>query len=282
MSKNGVSVIIPVYNRRDQLKKAVISVLNQTYGDFELIIVDDGSSDNPEDILRICPDSRIRLINQRNRGVSSARNNGVLNSKYELIAFLDSDDEWKPDKLEKQIRFLNENPLCGICYTGEQWIRDGDIFSHPKSKRKYEGYVFKYCLEDCFIGCSTVIMRRHLFFDAGMFDESLPVCEDYDLWLKISAKYPIFIIREPLIYKHGGHKDQLSRIHWGLDRFRVKSILGIIHSGKLNPAQMEIAETVLQKKCAILSGGSLKRKNYCDFSHYLSLILTKPLLEAKS
>ncbi len=282
MSNIGVSVIIPVYNRAKFLARAVNSVLQQTFTDFELIVVDDGSHDSPEMVMEKYSDSRVKILKQKNAGVSSARNTGVLNARYDLIAFLDSDDEWKPAKLDKQIRFLIDNPECRICYTGEDWIRDHQPFAHAKSKKKYGGLIFEYCLKDCFIGCSTVIISKSVFFEAGMFDESFPVCEDYDLWLKISAKYPIFIIKEPLIYKHGGHEGQLSRIYWGLDRFRIKSIANIMQSGKLNNSQVELARKVLNDKCAVVCSGSLKRKNYRDFSYYLSLILNKPCLENKS
>ena len=140
-------------------------------------------------------DERIRFVSQPNRGVSSARNYGVSLARYDYIAFLDSDDEWLPDKLERQMFFFENNPSSRICYTGEQWVRHGKQFNHPKSREKFSGEIFDRCLEDCFVGCSTVVMQKSLFDEVGGFDTSLAICEDYDLWLKISARYPNSITR---------------------------------------------------------------------------------------
>ena len=278
---NSVSVIIPVYNRAGVVGRAIESVLSQTYTDFELIIVDDGSTDGLDDTLRLFNDSRIRLIRQPNGGVSSARNRGVKSARYDYIAFLDSDDQWMPDKLEKQIRLITASPDNRICYTGEQWIRHGQPFNHKKSRRKYAGYVFEQCLRDCFIGCSTVLMRKSLFYEAGGFDVSLEVCEDYDLWLKISAKYPVLYIDECLIRKHGGHSGQLSRKYWGNDRFRIHSLYMLLKDGKLSYNQIIKTSAVFKEKCAVVAHGCLKRGKYGDFSYYISLLQSYNALEYK-
>lgn len=273
----SISVIIPLYNRRDLVVRAVDSVLNQDYRDFELIVVDDGSDDDAGIVIGNYNDERIRYVRQKNQGVSSARNYGVKLSRYDYIAFLDSDDEWLPGKLTQQVKSLSDG-LYRICYTGEKWVRNGREFYHKKSQKKFSGEVFRKCLNDCFIGCSTVLMEKSLFWEVDGFDKNLLVCEDYDLWLKISCKYPVMLIDEPFIKKYGGHKDQLSTKMWGNDRFRLRSIYSLLQSGKLNSTQMSEAKRVFTKKCVIVAGGCLKRGRYKDFAYYLSLLKTKPML----
>ncbi len=274
----SVSVIIPLYNRQNLIARAIDSVLCQDYHDFELIVVDDGSDDNAGCVVKAFSDDRIRYVRQDNRGVSSARNHGVKLSKYDYIAFLDSDDEWLPRKLAQQVSLLADSARR-ICYTGESWIRNGREFNHKKSLKKFSGKIFKECLADCFIGCSTVLMEKSLFWEMGGFDETLPVCEDYDLWLKISSRYPVSLINDRLIRKYGGHKDQLSTKIWGLDRFRLRSIYNIMSSGRLNFDQMSEARRVFIKKTLIVAGGSLKHGRYKEFAYYLSLLKTQPALE---
>jgi len=278
MSKTAVSVIIPLYNRCDLIGRAVESVLNQDCCDFELIVVDDGSDDDASVVIGNYKDKRIRYVRQKNQGVSSARNYGVRLSRYDYIAFLDSDDEWLPGKLKQQVKSLSGSGGYRICYTGEIWIRNGQEFCHKKSQKKYSGEIFRRCLSDCFIGCSTVLMEKSLYWEMNGFDKNLPVCEDYDLWLKISCKYPVMLIDEQFIKKYGGHEDQLSTKMWGIDRFRLRSIYNLLQSGKLNSVQMTEAKRVLRKKCIIVAGGCLKRGRYKDFAYYLSLLKTKPML----
>ena len=273
--KPQISVIIPVYNRDKLLKRAVESVLKQSYQNFELIVVDDGSDDDIAAVMNKYKDKRIKLLKTPHSGVSAARNAGVDHAKYDYIAFLDSDDQWLKTKLEKQVNSLSDNPIYNICYTGEKWIRDGKDFKHKKALKKFTGFVFDKCLEDCFIGCSTVLLKKNLFYEAGGFDTDLKVCEDYDIWLKISAKYPVLLIEDPLIIKYGGHRDQLSTKFWGNDRFRLKSIYNLINNAILNDVQHEQAVKIFLKKCAIVAGGCLKRKKYTEFAFYFALMLCK-------
>ena len=274
-----VSIIIPVHNRSNELERAILSVLAQTYQEFEIIVVDDGSTDSPEEVYRRCQDSRIKFYSIPHSGVSAARNFGVEKSSYEHIAFLDSDDEWLPEKLESQIDALQKNPQYIICYTGESWIRNGQPFPHRKSRRKFSGWVFDHCLEDCFIGCSTMLMEKRLFCEVGGFDAGLPVCEDYDLWLKISAKYPMLLVPDQLIRKHGGHSDQLSNRFWGKDRFRLSALCNLIGSGILSDAQRQAVSVVFLHKCTLVAGGCLKRNRYKEFAYYVSLLQQKKCLE---
>ena len=251
-----VSVVIPTYNRAWVLEEAIQSVLGQTYRDFELIVVDDGSTDSTEDILARYPG--IIVVRQENKGVSAARNAGVRISSGRYLAFLDSDDLWLPEKLEKQVKFFQENPSTLICQTEEIWIRKGVRVNPGKRHLKASGMIFERSLELCLVSPSAVMMSRKLFDETGGFDENLPACEDYDLWLRITHKHPVHLIKEALVIKRGGHEDQLSRSP-GLDRYRIISLVKIIESGVLTKDQHESAVRTLRKKCQIYASGCEKR-----------------------
>ena len=265
-----VSVIIPTFNRAAWVVSAVESVLNQTFRDVELIIVDDGSTDEtPEALERF--GSKITIVAQPNRGVSAARNAGIGFASGKYICFLDSDDIWKPRKLEIQLAVMNRNPEYKISYTDEIWIRNGRWANPKKRHRKYSGWIFPHLLPLCLISPSSVMIERSVLDDVGLFDESLPAGEDYDLWLRIGSRYPILFISEKLIVKHGGHPDQLSQKYWGLDRFRVRSILKVLESGELSPENEKAAREMLVEKCRILANGSEKRGKLQDVRFYRKL-----------
>jgi glycosyltransferase involved in cell wall biosynthesis len=260
-----VSVVIPTYNRRSTLCEAIESVLCQSYRDFELIVVDDGSEDGTAERLKEY-ESGVRLFSQPRRGVAAARNAGVKNSTGKYLAFLDSDDLWKPKKLEYQVGFMESHPEAKICQTEEIWIRRG-VRVNPKEKhRKPSGDIFQASLDLCLVSPSAVMMTRELFDGLGGFDESFPVCEDYELWLRISAKTPILLLPKALVVKRGGHADQLSRSTWGLDRFRILALQKLLHS-ELSRGERRAVIEVLRKKAAILAQGARKRgkKNEAEF-----------------
>lgn len=252
-----VSVIIPTYNRRDLVREAIVSVLAQTYQDFELILVDDGSDDGTAEAIREFPS--VRYVYQANRGVSAARNCGVAVSSGALLAFLDSDDLWQPRKLGRQVAFFTKCPEAQICQTEEVWLRDGVRVNPHNKHRKAGGDIFARSLDLCLVSPSAVMLRRELFERVGGFDESLPACEDYDLWLRIAATMPVHLIETPLVIKRGGHADQLSRRFWGMDRFRVAALCKLLDSGVLSSQQQRLTIEVLRKKCAILAEGAKKR-----------------------
>ena len=264
-----VSVIIPTYNRDWSLRDAIDSVLAQTYTDFELIVVDDGSTDRTHDILGAYGD-RLRQIHQVNRGVSAARNCGIGVSTGRLIAFLDSDDIWLPEKLAVQAAFFELNRSALICQTEEIWIRNGMRVNPRKKHRKPSGIIFEPSLALCLISPSAVMVRRKLFEDVGLFDEELPACEDYDLWLRVSCRIPIHLIDKPLTVKRGGHRDQLSRQD-SLDKYRIRSLVKVIESGRLTISQRNAAALTLRKKCTVYANGCLKRGRVEEAAHYTQL-----------
>lgn len=269
-SKNPeVSVIIPTYNRGWVLKEAIDSVLAQEFKDFELIVVDDGSTDNTGEILDSY-EQDILVLRQPNKGVSAARNRGIDAAEGRLIAFLDSDDLWLPRKLSSQVDFFNSNPEAVINQTEEIWVRNG-VRVNPKTRHhKFSGMIFERSLALCLVSPSAVMIKKNLFSEVGVFDENLPACEDYDLWLRISCRYPVDLIETPLIMKRGGHADQLSKAP-GLDKFRIQALKKIIASGQLEPDLYRAAVRTLQEKCAIFAAGCRKRGKDAEARYYEEL-----------
>ncbi len=252
-----VSVIIPTYNRREFVREALASVYAQTFLDFELIVVDDGSTDDTEAVVHEF--SEARYLWQENRGVSAARNAGAAASCGPLLAFLDSDDLWQPGKLAAQVAFFQAYPEARICQTEEIWLRNGIRVNPHRKHRKPSGDIFARSLELCLVSPSAVMLRRTFFEQLGGFDENLPACEDYDLWLRIAVQEPVHLLNEPLVIKRGGHADQLSHRFWGMDRFRVHALSKLLDSGTLSLEQRAQAVATLQAKCAILVQGAQKR-----------------------
>ena len=268
-----VSVIIPTYNRARKVARAVASVLYQTYTDYELLVVDDGSRDHTAETLSLFPPWVIRLVHQENRGVSAARNTGIKASRAPLIAFLDSDDYWLPEKLAVQVSFFQAHPKAMACQTQEIWIRKGLRVNPRKKHLKPSGNVFAPSLKLCLVSPSATMVRRSLLDEVDLFDEALPVCEDYDLWLRVSCKYPIHLIDKDLVIKEGGAPDQLSKSLIGMDRFRIKSLVKIIESGCLTPQQRDHALRELRAKCDVYGKGCMRRGKKEEGEYYLQLPL---------
>lgn len=264
-----VTVIIPTFNRSKMLGKAIRSVLDQDFSDFELLVIDDGSTDQTPSLLKSF-EGRIKTIRQNNKGVSAARNLGIAHASGRLIAFLDSDDYWLPGKLTAQTAFFHSNPESMICQTQEIWIRNGRRVNPKHRHEKRSGMIFEPSLALCLVSPSAVMVRRHLLDRVGRFDENLPACEDYDLWLRIGHRYPIHLIDLPLVVKRGGHPDQLSTAP-GLDKFRIASLRNLIDSGELNAQQERAARRMLQKKCGIYSNGCRKRNRLREADAYRKL-----------
>jgi glycosyltransferase involved in cell wall biosynthesis len=265
-----VTAVIPTHNRGWVLAEAVDSVLAQDYPAIELIVVDDGSTDDTPERLSAFG-GRIRVIRQERGGVSAARNRGIAAARGDYIAFLDSDDLWRPRKITAQVDFFRSHPAARICQTEESWIRRGRRVNPGQRHKKPSGSIFIASLALCLVSPSAVMIDRRLFDEVGLFDESLPACEDYDMWLRISWKYPVFLLDEDLTVKRGGHADQLSNSP-GLDRYRIRSLLKIIDSGVLSVRRKEAAISTLKEKCRIYATGCRRRGRlqeaelYAEFS----------------
>lgn len=272
-----ISVIIPTYNRAAFLREAIQSVLKQDYFSaqgnldlFELIVIDDGSTDNSREIVKSFGES-VKYYYQPNKGISAARNLGLNLARGDYIAFLDSDDLWMREKIRYQINFMKHNPEAKVCYTEEIWIRRGVRVNPMRKHKKYSGRIFDKVLPLCLISLSSALFRRIVFEEIGNFDEELPVCEDYDFGIRIAQKHPVYLIPQPLIVKRGGHQDQLSRKYWGMDRFRIKALKKAL-SLDLTPHQEMLVRREIVKKCQILIKGFKKRGKYQEVKKYSALL----------
>lgn len=257
-----IDVILPTFNRSHLIERAIKSVLAQSYQSFNLYVIDDGSTDDTELILKnYSHHPQVHIFKQENKGVSAARNLGIKYSHAEWIAFLDSDDEWLPQKLEKQVVFIDQNPHLRFIHSNEIWIRNGVRVNATKKFDKSNNEIFKRSLETCLISPSTVIMKRQLCLEHNLFDESFEICEDYDLWLKILYGEEVGFITQELIKKHGGHEDQLSTRHQSMDLWRIKSLIKLLKKGGLSQDQQHLVTEQIEKKTTLLKTLYLKHQN---------------------
>ena len=262
-----ISVIIPTYNRAITLKRAIDSVLMQNHPSIELIVINDGSTDETSTIIEGYQ-GQLQTITQSNQGVSAARNAGILKARGQWIALLDSDDTWHPNKINEQMKFLENNPHCKILQSQEKWIRNGQFVNAKHKHTKPSGWIFEECLQMCAVSPSAVIIHKDIFDHVGLFDETLTACEDYDLWLRIALHYPIELIDHVLITKYGGHADQLSRSIWGLDRFRIIALEKLLKDPHLNETQRSQVIEILTQKIQIMIKGLTKREKIADAQIY--------------
>ena len=269
------SVIIPTYNRLNFLREAVASVLNQSWRDFELVVVDDGSTDGTRAYVEGLG-AEIIYLYQDNRGPSAARNRGIAAVRGEFVTFLDSDDLWQKNKLKVQIDFMHAHPDAMVCYTDEIWIRHGVRVNQKKKHRKFSGWIFEKCVPLCIVSPSSVLMRCEFFDGVGLFDEDLPACEDYDLWLRAALRFPFHFIPQKLIIKKGGHPGQLSA-GWGLDRHRVTALLKLLREPALTDKAKDLVIATITEKCRILEQGFRKRGKIEEANYYRKLVSERGL-----
>lgn len=266
-----ISVVIPTYNRKDLVLRALDSVYQQTYAAYEVILVDDGSTDGTMDAIKTHFPAT-NYIKVSHQGVSAARNVGIRKACGDWIAFLDSDDVWHGEKLARQLACLKQNPDACLIHCDEQWVRNGKHLNQKAYHEKSGGNLFARSLERCLISPSAVLIKTTLFERVGLFDETLPACEDYDLWLRICAEVDVHFVPEKLLTKYGGHADQLSRTVWGLDRFRIESLRKIIRGDALNDRQHKQARAMLVKKLKIFLAGAAKRGHHDDVKKYSDML----------
>lgn len=251
-----IDVIIPTYNRAEVLQRAIHSVLNQSYKNFHLYVVDDGSTDDTQKILE--PFKTITVLTQKNSGVSAARNYGVQHSKSPWISFLDSDDEWLPHKLQAQVDYLTAHPEFRFVHSNEIWIRNG-VRVNPKNKFRKDGPdLLHRSMDFCVISPSTTLMRRDLFLEHGGFNEDFVVCEDFDLWLKVLTSEDVGFVPDDLIRKYGGHEDQLSTKYVAMDDWRIKSLINLMQAPRTSSLHKEMIREILKRKAEILIKGHEK------------------------
>ena len=266
-----VSVVIPTFNREVLIQRALHSVIKQQNVRTEIIVVDDGSTDNTEQVIREKFKS-VKYLKKNNAGVSSARNIGIKNANGNFIALLDSDDEWERSKLEIQLKYLRENHTVNLVHCNEKWIKSGFEIRQKKYHDRRPINLFERSLRRCLISPSSVLLRKELLETVGVFDETLPACEDYDLWLRILVREEIGYIEDQLIIKYGGHTDQLSIQTRYLDLYRLQSLVKLIKSPRLSKAQKMQIEKEIEYKSKIILAGAKKHENYFVINQYNQIL----------
>ena len=270
-----VSVIIPTFNRSQRLLDALSSVARQSVQPAEVIVVDDGSTDDTRNLVAAFISSsqlNCRYHFQPNRGPGAARNLGIRRSVGAYIAFLDSDDEWHREKLDMQYDALSSNPDYLISHTMERWFRRGVHLNQKKQHVPRGGDIFEQSLRLCCVGMSTVMARKELFDLYGLFDETLRCCEDYDLWLRVSAAEKFNLVDKRFTVKHGGRPDQVSNLfRVGMDRFRIQALAKLIVSTQLDDEQRQQARHEVIKRCTIYAQGCSKHQKVAEARFYFKL-----------
>ncbi len=266
----AVIVVVPVRDRAAMVVEAMRSVLAQTWRDLALVVVDDGSTDRSADAAEMAlagAPAGSRVLRRTHAGVAAARNAGAAALDSAWIAFLDSDDLWQPGKLAAQMAWLAAHPVHRIAQTGERWLDHGR-HRNPRAWHRKEEHLYPRCLERCLVSPSAVAIRRDLWEALGGFDPSFPVCEDYELWLRIAPREPVGLVDAPLVVKRGGHVGQLSRSTWGLDRWRVAALLKLLATTPLAPPERAAVRAVVRQKCAVLADGAARRGRDAEAARY--------------
>lgn len=271
----AISVIIPTYNREKLIERAIGSVLRQTVACAEILVIDDGSTDQTAEIVHTLGANSpipVRFFHQENRGPAAARNMGIQQARSGLLAFLDSDDHWRKDKLALQLKAMEEHPDYLISHTKEQWLRRGIHLNQKKKHLPRHGDIFAHCLQLCAVGMSTVMARKELFAAAGLFAPELPCCEDYDFWLRVSASYPFLLVDKPLTIKEGGREDQVSfQYRVGMDQLRIQALVRLLDHAPLSGEQRELARQELRRKCLVYGHGCIKHGKNDTGNMYLNI-----------
>ena len=258
------SIIIPTFNRACVIKRAIDSIVQQDFQNFDLWVIDDGPCDDTEKTVanfQLQYPQKIHYRKTSSQGVSAARNFGVEQCRGPWIAFLDSDDEWKKNKLSLQASFIADNPHIQLVHGEEIWMKNHKRINPHKKHQKHGGRIFLKCLPLCLISPSTVVVKRELFEEMKGFDQDFPVCEDYDLWLRITSLYEVGFVEEPIVIKHGGHPDQLSQKYKAMDYWRVLSLDRICQTRQLDAKEIKAVSQQIIHKGAILLNGYKKHGN---------------------
>ncbi len=270
-----ISVILPTYNRADFLVRSVRSIQAQSLQPGELILVDDGSTDNSQEIIRqLARESSfpVHVCTQAHAGVAAARNRGICLARFPYLCFLDSDDWWQPEKLAKQYAAMATQQRFLVSHTREIWYRKGVRVNQKKKHDPPHGNIFNASLRMCMVGMSTVMMKREAFTRFGLFNTCLPCCEDYDLWLRIAAHEEFLLVPEQLICKDGGREDQLSfQYRVGMDVYRIEALLDLLKTGLLSTEQQSLTVKELVRKCTLYGTGCLKHGRRQEGNYYLGL-----------
>jgi glycosyltransferase involved in cell wall biosynthesis len=284
----GASVVVPTCNKREQVAQALQSALAQTYRNFEIAIVDDGSTDGtPAHVFRTfgAEPKAIDIVSHlnpaalrpffhhfvhdgvtfkyhyhTNRGLAAARNRGIRHARGSYVAFLEAEDRWDPTHLETQLAFLEANQGARISRVGEHPGRTCPRGRRPGRAERASGWLFASALENCPASISCAVIHRSCFTECGAFDENLPACEDYDLWLRLSARFPIYYVDGPEVV-HRSPRAEISPHAWTWDRFRVYALEKSFQSGHLDPEQRFLVSQEIVRRCERLVDGFRRQKS---------------------
>lgn len=267
-----VSALIPTRDRAGLVLRAVASALGQTHGNMEVVVVDDASTDDTLTVLAAVDDPRLRVIRRETPGgVSAARNTGLAAVRGAYVALLDSDDVWLPRKIATQLAFMQASGHV-ISQTQEIWMRGGRRVNPTKGHRKPDGFFFEAALRMCLVSPSTTMFARGFFDEIGYFDETLPACEDYDLWLRTLLRHPVGLVDEYLTVRHGGRGDQLSTLFLGQDLFRIRAMVGLLGRAEITPWHRDCIAKELHRKTRIYVAGCRKRDREDEAERVLALV----------
>jgi glycosyltransferase involved in cell wall biosynthesis len=273
-----VSIVITCYNYGQFLIDAVESALGQTFTDFEIIVIDDGSTDNtPNVITKYSSDSRVHYVRQQNLGQPKAKNRGIAESGGEFVAFLDADDIWMPDKLERQMQLFS-NPAVGVVYSRRHWIDPEGCIIDGNERTLRRGNVLDYIFVDNFVCFSSSVVRKRLLLEVGGFDESLPMGIDYDLWIRLAARCRFDFVNGPLVKYRSGHANLSKNI-----RLRYDCAKSIMNKALADPEickklswwvpRLAWADTWANMGYSVRSKGDFRK----SVTYYLRSIKTMPI-----
>ena len=270
-----VSVIIPTFNRYGMLIDAISSVSHQTFRNFELIVVDDGSDDKTRNLPTVDveaaypesgtpapphepPDGGFRYVRIEHTGMPGAvRNAGAKVARGQYIAFLDSDDVWLPEKLSLQIAQMQKGGA--LSHTRELWLRDGRTISQSSQRHKRRGKLLEDSLKKCVIGPSTVMIDRDFYMQSGGFREDIEIAEDYEFWLRLVPYCTVEYIDTALTVKRAGHGDQLTEKYGHIEIFRIHALKKLVDDMYFVGEDQKTARKELSRKCAIYANGARRR-----------------------
>jgi glycosyltransferase involved in cell wall biosynthesis len=284
----GATVVVPTCNRREMVAQALQSVLAQTYRNFELVVVDDGSTDGtPMHLMRLlgAEPRAVEILSRMNpaalnpffhqfvhdgipiqyqyhpnRGLGAARNRGIRHARGTYVAFLEAEDLWEPTHLQAQIAFLDGDGWARIARVGGRQAKDGTRARRSRRAEEASGWIFSQALEACPAGLSCAVVHRGCFAECGTFDENMPACDDYDLWLRLAARFPIHYVAGPEV-THRSPRPELASHSWTWDRFRVYALEKAFQSGQLNPEQRFLVSQEIVRRCEHLVEGYRRQKS---------------------
>ena len=279
-----ISVIIPTYNRCTLLGRAIRSVLAQSYSNIEVIVVDDASDDDSGAVIREFTDNRlIYVLHDRNKGGAEARNTGIKAAKGHYIAFQDSDDEWMPDKLEKQMQVFNSaDKEIGVVYCGFFYVRDNSRQYMPtRAVKKKEGNIYEQLLSENFVSTQTLLIKREVFDKVGVFDGNLPRYHDWELAIRMAEEYAFGFVNEPLV---SVYSMPVSITADGITRIKAREIILEKHYAGLSKNPPILARHLRDLghfKCIYESCGTGRiyltkaiKKNPADYNSWLAYLLS--------